>query len=91
VRRGVGKTNFLNRYWCQIVELSVQGHACTVGRLLRAQQIAANDCQQPLDDNKSHLPVQATLSAEFVRPHYRDDGFLACSEIRVILTLPFWI
>jgi hypothetical protein len=44
----------LNLYWCQIVELSVQVMLVRLGWLLRAQQIAANDCQKPLDDNKSH-------------------------------------
>ncbi|MGB8394861.1 MAG: hypothetical protein WCE27_14725, partial [Pseudolabrys sp.] len=38
----------------QIVELSVQVTIVRLGWLLRAQQIAANDCQKPLDDNKSH-------------------------------------
>jgi hypothetical protein len=41
-------------YWCQIVELSVQVMLVRLGWLLRAQQIAANDRQKPLDDNKSH-------------------------------------
>jgi hypothetical protein len=36
----------LNRYWCQIVELSVQVPLVRLGWLLRAQQIAANDCQK---------------------------------------------